>query len=475
MPQPHLVPIDLDESAIHKLGQEPIDQARHQGSERQTGRHIAMPHQLVGDFKPGDDEQQPEERSCTKPTPRDAQDSWLSTRRFTGLGLGGSRGIMATSHPSRRRHTLIPLGRTALRRGIAAIVAYTDGVARSRAHPLRRLATCLMVITLLSLLVPKGATAQNSPPEAEVTFLVASDTQGLLRLGAEGAVLEVLTATPARVARRVGDRILFLGASSNDLREYNLTTRLERVVARLPGNTGLGCGGEFGAPGFEVPPYLIVDYLQDEESMAADATRVCFRVMDRNANMVSVHYLLDVPLDGGAVTTLMLSAEHCQSVDYEESRALPCPRLLVPQRLPRAGRPRRAPWSLETRRGVSALRGPRNARRTLALSEASLEHTSPDGRWALLSGNPTEGDYIHRSLYLVDLTRGELHGIAEGVGSHPLAGSVLADADALAALGYSATGETSILWLDARTLLLGGRLVVRPGVRVFTLPGARIP
>jgi hypothetical protein len=337
----------------------------------------------------------------------------------------------------------------------------------------------LLASLALLLLQPQQAAAQLSSARAPGEFLVASESQGLLRVSREGEVLEVLTSTPALTARRADDeRIIFLSPEGNTLHEYNLRAHSERIVATIPNDTGLGCGGIFGGPEDPAAPYTFANHLQFESSMAADGTRACFEVMDRNLNMLSVLYLLDVPLDGSAITSTIIVSSHCGGVSYEAQQAIPCARLIrrrVREQAPR--RPsRRAAWTLEVHHETGTLRGPNNARRRLALTEPIIESTSSDGRWGLLSANREEGDYIYRSLYLVDLARGQLHAIEESEGAHPIAPATLRDARALGELGMLVTGETSVAWVEhGRTLILGGNLVVHPGRRIFRLPGARVP
>ena len=124
---------------------------------------------------------------------------------------------------------------------------------------------------------------------------------------------------------------------------------------------------------------------------------------------------------------------------------------------------------------VGTLRSPNRARRRLALTEPFLEQTSPDGRWAVLSANRDEGDYIYRGIYLVDLERGHLHPIREGPWPKPIPASTLRAAAALGALRMAIIGKTSLVWIDhGHTLLVGGRLLLRPERSTTLLQGARI-
>lgn len=331
-----------------------------------------------------------------------------------------------------------------------------------------------------SLLLAALALLLQPPQQAAAQLFVASETAGILRVSEDGEVLEVLSTTPAVLGRMAGPhQIVFLTPTSNALHALDLTTHAERIVATLPGDAGLGCGGIFRGPTerADVEPYLVSNHVHFEASVVADASHACFEVMDRNLNMMSVEIMLDVPLDGSAITTAMVYSEHCGSLTYEAQEALSCTQL-IHRRVREQAAPRpshRAPWTLAVHGDVGTLRGPNHARRRLALTEPFLEQTSPDGRWAVLSANRDEGDYIYRAIYLVDLERGQLHPIRQGPWPTPIPASTLRDAAALGALGMTITGETSLAWLDnGHTLLVGGRLLLRPGRSTTLLPGTRI-
>ena len=331
-----------------------------------------------------------------------------------------------------------------------------------------------------SLLLAALALLLQPPQQAAAQLFVASETAGILRVSEDGEVLEVLSTTPAVLGRMAGpQQILFLTPASNDVHLLDLTTHAERIVTTLPGDSGLGCGGLFRGPTerADVAPYLVSNHVHFDASVVADASHACFEVMDRNLNMMSVQLMLDVPLDGSAITTTMLHSEHCGGLSFEAQGALSCAQLIRRRVRQDEGRrsSHRAPWTLRSHGDVGSLRGPNHARRRLALTGPILEQTSPDGRWAVLSANRDEGDYIYRAIYLVDLERGRLHPIRQRPWPRPIPTSTLRDAAALAALGMTITGETSLVWMGhGHTLLIGGRLLLRPGRNTTLLPGNRI-
>ena len=260
----------------------------------------------------------------------------------------------------------------------------------------------------------------------------------------------MLSTTPAILGRMAGSHpILFLTPTNNALHALDLTTHAERIVTTLPENSGLGCGGIFRGPTERADgkPDLVSNHVHFDASVVVDASHACFEVVDRNLNVMSVQSMLDVPLDGSAITTTMVYSEHCGSLRSEAREALSCTQLIRQRKRQRAApRPsHRAPWTLSVHDDVGTLRGPNRARRRLALTEPFLKQTSPDSRWAVLSANRDEGDYIYRGIYLVDLERGHLHPIREGLWPRPIPASTLRAAAALAALRMAIIGETSLV------------------------------
>ncbi len=343
-------------------------------------------------------------------------------------------------------------------------------------------------LLLFALLLGSGA----SPVLAQ--HLVTSRERGVLQLDDAGTVTAVLTSTPAVVGRmRDAAHVVFLTPTNNELRELDLTSHAERVVATLPGDVGLGCGGQWGSDAegdARRAPYLVGDQLMFASSMAVDADRACFEVMDRNLNMASVIAQIEVDLRTASVRSWLTfvtedRASSCVAIPEAEADALPCTQLLrVRARQERAGgRLGVGGWTLRDQGERGVIVGPDGARRRLAIVQPVLETVSPSGRWAVIGGNREEGDFIYRSLWLLDLRRGLVFPIAASREEEPETGArtvapwprpltrrELADAPAMMRHAYGVTGETAIRWLG-RTLVLGEALLVTPGRGTVVLPG----
>ena len=190
-----------------------------------------------------------------------------------------------------------------------------------------------------SLLLATLALLLQPPQQAAAQLFVASKTAGIPRVLPEAEVLEVLSTAPAILGRMAGPHpILFLTPTNNALHALDLTTHAERIVTTLPEDSGLGCGGIFRGPTERADgkPDLVSNHVHFDASVVVDASHACFEVVDRNLNVMSVQTMLDVPLDGSAITTTMVYSEHCGSLSSEAREALSCTRLIRQRQRQRA-------------------------------------------------------------------------------------------------------------------------------------------
>lgn len=359
-----------------------------------------------------------------------------------------------------------------------------------------------IILALSSCFAASSASVEAQPRTAATptsTVLVASRAHGLLEVDpATAMATRVVTATHASIARRRdATHVVFLVEGTNELREVDTTSGVERTIATLPGDVGLGCGGEWGSSAAgeaPYPPYVVSDRLMFSTSMAVDDDHACFEVMDRNLNMASVVAQIEVDLHTSAVRswiTWVLSDEPsaCHAISEAEQAALPCTQLFRrrAREADTRGRARAGRWSVRETRSdppMGLLVPPTGRARRLAIREPHLETISPDGRWAVIGGNRDEGDYIYRSLWMLELTTGRIFGLGEDDDGDddnpapavrrwpaPIAPRELAHAQRLIDAAYGVIGETSIRW-RGNTLVLGDSVIVTPGRSIVRLPGA---
>ncbi len=360
-----------------------------------------------------------------------------------------------------------------------------------------------ITLALISCLAASSASVEAQPRTAVAptsTVLVASREHGLIEVDpATAMATRVVTATHASIARRRdASHVVFLVEGTNELREVDVASGVERTIATLPGDVGLGCGGEWGSSDprdTRRAPYVVSDALMFSTSMAVDADHACFEVMDRNLNMASVVAQIEVDLATSAIrswVTWMLEDEPttCHALTEAEEAALPCTQLLRRRsgEANTGGRARPGRYTVRETRGdppMGLLVPPTGRARRLAIREPRIETISPDGRWGVIGGNRDEGDYIYRSLWMLDLTSGRVFGLGDDDDDDdtptpavrrwptPIPARELANPQRLIDAAYGVIGETSIRW-RGNTLVLGDSVIVTPSRSIVRLPGSMV-
>ena len=302
--------------------------------------------------------------------------------------------------------------------------------------------------------------------EGEHVELVASG-DGIREVGADGATLRALTATPAAFPRYTPDgrAVVFLARGRAEVRRLALDDCAEARVAALPRGVGAACGGGFAAD------YDPTEYVQSDDvvGLTADGAALCLHVMDRNLNMMNVEVVMRVGLADGAVAHRITQPATC-GVAHPPVEAPPC---VVAPRASSRRNGDATPFAIEGNRLVR--RGPNGRRSTLGTvlgSDVSLDEMSPSGRWQVFSANVEEGDYIHRDLLLFDAQTGRMYPVVEGAFPAPLDARTLGAINTVHGHTVSATGETTIRFLDPGERLWVDGLLVIPGERGVTVSGA---
>lgn len=284
------------------------------------------------------------------------------------------------------------------------------------------------------------ASAASAPPRPALPegTLVVGGPDGIVELGLDGSVKRILTKTPASAPRFApgGRDVLFLARDKHELRVVSRDGR-ERVVATLPMRK------ECVSPEKTLSPHEESDFIVDPKKGVA-----CLRLADRNANMMSIGVVARVELaTGKAKTAVSLSlSEPCRAEKIAES-LLDCE---YGGEVNQNGKPAKTEGS----------------RLPAGYHE---ESRSPSERWAVVTGNVQEGDYIHRDLYLFDTSAGRIYPVVKGNWPAPIPAEMLGKGgpDATA----DAVGESTIRWLGVADWLLVDNLLIAPGERVSELPG----
>jgi hypothetical protein len=229
--------------------------------------------------------------------------------------------------------------------------------------------------------------------------------------------------------------------AAGEIRRLSLETGDERKVAVLP-RTFKTCGQKPDFPPHHAFPAARLDIQEDGDFVLdAGGRAACLTLMDRNANMVNVSIELRVDLSSGAVLHRVNIGGDCAKVPPTWPA---CP---VQQWSP----PEAPPAGL----GLPA--------------NVQEESVAPGGRWSVLAQPALEGDYIHRSLFLLDRKRKLVFPIAAGPFPGPLAPAALGLGDGGPGT-VDAVGESTVRWLDGDALLVDELLVV-PGQQGVRLEG----
>lgn len=283
--------------------------------------------------------------------------------------------------------------------------------------------------------VPPAAPAP-SPQEGRPrpTLIVASEG-GVDEVTLEGTTTRRLSRTPASRPRRLpptGD-VLFVVPGSLELRRLSPDTGKEEVIARLP-------RGEACRP---LQPLSIQEDLDFIIDMKRDVA--CISLMDRNANMVSLHVNARVNLTSHEVkSAVVIDLSHACKQDPKAHAIFDC------SRESSSHPPAPDPSGLALPAGFHA------------------ESRSPSGRWLVLGGEVSEGDYMHHNLLLLDSETQRVYPIVEGPWPRPNApGSAFDTVDVVS--------ESTIRWIQGLDVLLVDMLLVKPGERTVRLAGDVAP
>jgi hypothetical protein len=287
-----------------------------------------------------------------------------------------------------------------------------------------------------------GGGAFASVDSAAKSVIVASKA-GVQELSLDGHLTRTLTATPAEAARFMPDgrQLLFLTASMKELRLISVSGGKERVVARLPPRYAACAKAEQAFTTEDLGIQQDEDFVVD-----VDGRTACLDLQDRNENAMSMQVSLRVTLANGAIEQAFPYAEGCPG----GQRLPPCVHAPMPSA------------------GASGTTVPVNAK--FGVPDFVAGPRSPSGRWGTALGNESEGDYIHRQLFLIDANDGKVWPIR----GHDVRALTARELRSLEVETEDVVGETPLRWLSGSPdLLLVNNHLVKPGsAAMATLPGA---
>ena len=288
---------------------------------------------------------------------------------------------------------------------------------------------------------------------ARADSIFVASPRGVRQVSLDGKTVRWVSREPARRPRLLPDQksLLFLVPKTGQLRRLDLQTGMTAAVATLPRRFRLCArpqdGGQLRYPLDQLDVQSVDDFVIDASGQAA-----CLTLMDRNINMANVIIDVRVSLQGSGQVDWALDFPN----DCPGKKTAPCERKSLPYR-----QPPNAAYDMEE----GWLVGGKRPRIRLGQGDFSVDAVSPGGTWAVIGGDIDEGDYIHRSLFLLQRQTGSVHTIAEK--SITLRRAQLRT---MAVESEAAVGETEIRWLSDSALLIDQKLVW-PGVGLVDLGG----
>jgi len=334
----------------------------------------------------------------------------------------------------------------------------------------------------LAAKAPSTEDAAHAPGDTGATTLLVANGQGVHEYDVTGKLVRTRTPIPAQTPRRLaGGDVLFLSKSATTRTLYRIdSTDKLTTVAKLPVGYATGaCKFVDDAP--EGSHEWLHMESADDFVVAADGATACFTFRDRNANMADVEVVVTAALASGAVEgwVNMNKRGGCKA----EKPAAGAAGLRVEGKsvFCAAGRP----WStsgaeadFQSKFGFDKKKQTitSNAHGEVSLGTTkartfTVEGYSPSGQWVVISGcRDDSGDYVYRSLYLVDRATGDTHTLQAGKGTSAISKRNVSALGGCSIETLTVTGEATVAWLSDE-LLIVDKIAIRPGIGTWTIDG----
>lgn len=295
---------------------------------------------------------------------------------------------------------------------------------------------------------------------AQADNLFVAGPKGLRQVAFDGKTVRTLSREAARWPRLLPDlkAVLYFAPERGELRRVALDTGAATTVAKLPKQFRL-CQPESGESLPEKVEYALSELaVQSDGDFVIDQSgrTACLSLKDRNINMASLDINLHVSLRDGKVAWTEVFPSECPGPKLPECRT----------RSPAAAKPRKGAYDLQE----GWLMAGQKKLVKLGQKGYGIEQVSPGGTWAVVFGNESDGDYIHRTLFLLNQTTGVFYTIA----AKPTALSRAQLRKLEGVSSIDAVGESAVRWLRDDVLLIDNQLIW-PGKGLVDLQGDIAP
>jgi hypothetical protein len=342
---------------------------------------------------------------------------------------------------------------------------------------------------------PGAPATAPAPSEAAPPELIVGSARGLEAWSTSGKLERLISPGPALHPRWLdGDSIVVIAPRGE--RDLVDGAEIQRVVVRTGERETVAVLPPFAcAPPAE--PLVTGEFplqldIQDESDVDLDPAHpyLCLRLLDRNINMASLGVSARIDLRTHSVERwLWVGEDVCTPPAAVQLGEPPEPcgtasgETSSGTRDETVGATAAATayrFDMPDADGKVVERTPSGVKTVLRLgADYSPEMPSPSGRWLVLGGDGVEGDYIYRSLVLLDRQDGHIYPIVTPQGPWPAP---------LATTGEGArrrvrapihgtvqvTGESALSWLQPSPgveLLVVEGTVLQPGVGGFAVDG----
>jgi hypothetical protein len=335
----------------------------------------------------------------------------------------------------------------------------------------------------LAWAAPSAIPVEQRPVLGPGYFVVGSD-RGLEIWNIDGDVKRIVTRTPAPHPRWLNDTTVLVVEGADLHGEPGQPVILSRIDLQTGKTTlvaqarPIGCAKEVSE--FEVPGMTLG--LRQELDFVADPSRnrACVSLSDGGENLT---VFMGIDLATGAVHQIVETAPRgCRLPDGVKTQELRDRDDCARNSNVSGARPIKANALAFDFKGHSVLKlgvPSKRGRVTARLPEYQEEapaSLSPSERWRLLSGEIEEHDFIYRKLVLVDLRSGAVFPAPKEPGTWPSPVRPGARKAIHVPSGtLTATGESDVRWMgfDENTeVLVVDQLIIRPGVRAFSVKGS---
>jgi hypothetical protein len=311
-------------------------------------------------------------------------------------------------------------------------------------------------IACLLFLLPTIAHAEN---------LIVAGEAGVQEVALDGKVVRKLSPTPAKQPRFVPDHsaIVFLTRTGGELHSVALDGSGEKKLASLPKHYTI-CAD---AADYQKGHRFSVDDLNVQEDgdfeLDKSGKAACLSLKDRNVNMLNVDVQFHVDLTTGKVH------HHIESPDGCPARA-PLPKCESPDR-PERKPPPKLSYDIDNHKLVRWDGDKETVVSEIGPDDFEAGEVSPSGRWETINGNESQGDYIHRDLFLLDRKEGKIWPVRLGAAPKPLSPRQVKGIGKIKIKTADSVGESTVRWLFGQDILQVDTLIVSPGVSAIELPG----